>query len=194
MDRFNDDLMEVVKVGAVLNRLGIRYALGGSMASSLLSIPRFTQDADLMIDPFGGREAELQDALGPDYYVSVTAMSEANRLRRSFNIINKTTGFKLDLFVRKDRAFDVLALSRSAKMAMPADPSQQVAVLTAEDVIALKLEWYRLGDEASEQQWRDILGLLKFRGAELDLDYTRSAAAELGVADLLERALGEVPP
>lgn len=73
-------------------------------------------------------------------------------------------------------------------MALPADPSQQIAVLTAEDVIVLKLEWYRLGNEISEQQWRDVIGLLKVRGADLDLDYTRGAAADLGVADLFDRA------
>jgi hypothetical protein len=191
MDRFNDDLCEVVRVGGVLHALGIRYALGGSMASSLLSIPRFTQDADLMVEPFAGRENELLNALGPDYYVSITAMSEANRLRRSFNVINKQTGFKLDLFVRKDRPFDLSALDRSAQMALPSDPSQCVAVLSAEDVIVLKLEWYRLGDEVSQQQWRDVLGLLKIRGADIDLDYTRRAAEELGVGDLLERATTE---
>ena len=162
------------------------------MASSLLSIPRFTQDADLMIEPFAGREADFHDALGADYYVSVTAMIEANRLRRSFNVINKTTGFKLDLFVRKDRPFDVTALDRSARMPLPADPMLEVAVLTAEDVIVLKLEWYRLGDEVSEQQWRDVTGLLKVRGAGLDLEYARRAATELGVADLLERVLRQV--
>lgn len=193
MDRFHDDLSEVARVGDVLNRLCVRYALGGSMASSLLSVPRFTQDADLMVDPFAGRERELHDALGPEYYVSITAMSEANRLRRSFNVINKSSGFKLDLFVRKDRPFDISALDRSARMALPADPAQQIAVLTAEDVIVLKLEWYRLGDEVSEQQWRDIAGLLKVRGAELDLDYTRRAAEELGVVDLLDRALQDAP-
>lgn len=189
MDRFSDDLREVAKVGSVLSQLGVRYALGGSMASSLLSIPRFTQDADLMIEPFGGHEAAFQAALGPGYYVSMIAMNEANRLRRSFNVINTTTGFKLDLFVIKDRPFDLAALDRSSAMPLPADPAQHVIVLTAEDVIVLKLEWYRLGDEVSEQQWRDIIGLLKVRGAEIDLAYTFRAATDLGVADLLERAL-----
>lgn len=192
MDRFDEDLREVVHVGAVLDELGIRYALGGSMASSLLSIPRFTQDADLMIEPFPGREAELEKALGPDYYVGISAMTEANRLRRSFNVINKKTGFKLDLFIRKDRPFDRSALERSTRMGLPANPSEQVNVLTAEDVIVLKLEWYRLGDEVSEQQWRDIIGLLKVRGDDLDLNYTRRFAGELRVADLLDRALDEV--
>jgi hypothetical protein len=194
MDRFSEDLREVVRVGAVLNALGIRYALGGSMASSLLSIPRFTQDADLMVDPFAGHETELLNALGPDYYVSMTAMQEANRLRRSFNIINKQTGFKLDLFVRKDRPFDLSALNRRFQLALPADPSEQIAVLTVEDVIVLKLEWYRLGEEVSQQQWRDVQGLLRIQGSGLDLGYTRRAAEQLGVADLVERALGEASP
>jgi hypothetical protein len=192
MERFDEDLCEVVHVGALLDHLGIRYALGGSMASSLLSTPRFTQDADLMIEPFAGHEAELERSLGPDYYVSISAMIEANRLRRSFNIINKKTGFKLDLFVRKDRPFDLSALERSAQLGLPADPSKRLNVLTAEDVIVLKLEWYRLGDEVSEQQWRDIVGLLKVRGDELDLHYLRRFSADLGVLDLLEQALLEI--
>lgn len=191
MDRFHEDLREVVAVGAVLNRLGIRYALGGSMASSLISIPRFTQDADLMVEPFPGREAELLDALGSSYYASISAMNEANRLRRSFNVISKKTGFKLDLFVRKERAFDRSALDRGAPMALPADPSQQITVLTAEDVLVLKLEWYRLGNEVSEQQWRDVIGLLKVCSDRLDLDYARRAADDLAVPDLLDRALNE---
>ncbi|HEX7380492.1 MAG TPA: hypothetical protein VF278_25485 [Pirellulales bacterium] len=46
-----------------------------------------------------------------------------------------------------------------------------------------------LGDEVSEQQWRHIMELLKVRGTEIDLAYTFRAATDLGVADLLERAL-----
>jgi hypothetical protein len=192
MDRFDDDLSEVAHVGSILDQLGIRYALGGSMASSLLSTPRFTQDADLMVEPFAGREPEFERALGADYYVSISAMTEANRSRRSFNIINTKTGFKLDLFVRKERPFDRAALGRSERMGLPADPAKQLNVLTAEDVLVLKLEWYRLGDEVSEQQWRDIIGLLKVRAIALDIEYTRRSATELGVADLLDRALGQL--
>jgi hypothetical protein len=45
-------------------------------------------------------------------------------------------------------------------------------------------------DCTSERQWRDVLGLLRF--SELDLEYTKHWAGEIGVLDLLERALGEV--
>jgi hypothetical protein len=48
-----------------------------------------------------------------------------------------------------------------------------------------------MGDEVSDRQWRDILGVLKTREGELDLDYLRKWAKELKVTDLLDRALSE---
>ena len=61
----------------------------------------------------------------------------------------------------------------------------------AADVVAHKLYWYRLGDDVSERQWRDALGVLQVAGGTLDLDYLRTAAERYEVADLLERALQE---
>ena len=61
----------------------------------------------------------------------------------------------------------------------------------AEDIILAKLEWYRLGNEISDRQWRDILGVLKVQAGRLDVDYLHKWAAELNVADLLQRALKE---
>jgi hypothetical protein len=49
-----------------------------------------------------------------------------------------------------------------------------------------------MGGEVSDRQWRDILGVLKTRAGELDLDYLRKWAIELKVADLLDRALKEM--
>jgi hypothetical protein len=37
-----------------------------------------------------------------------------------------------------------------------------------------KREWFRLGGEVSEHQWRGILGVLKTRAGELDRDYLRN--------------------
>ena len=50
-------------------------------------------------------------------------------------------------------------------------------------------EWYRMGNETSDRQWNDILGVLKVRGKALDLTYVRQWAIQLGVGDLLDRAL-----
>ena len=62
---------------------------------------------------------------------------------------------------------------------------------SAEDAILSKLERYRLGDEVSERQWRDVFGVLKAQAGLLDLEYLRRSAATLGFADLLERVLGQ---
>lgn len=48
-----------------------------------------------------------------------------------------------------------------------------------------------MGGQSSERQWRDILGIMKTLGGELDLAYLQKWAAELGVTHLLERAIEE---
>jgi hypothetical protein len=55
-------------------------------------------------------------------------------------------------------------------------------------VVLFKLRWYRLGDEVSDQQWNDVLGVLRVQAGKLDEGYLDQWAAEEGVADLLVRA------
>ncbi len=44
-------------------------------------------------------------------------------------------------------------------------------------------------DKKSERQWSDVLGVMSVQADKLDLEYLRHWAIELGVRDLLERAL-----
>ncbi|MCZ6649321.1 MAG: hypothetical protein O7D35_01505 [Acidobacteria bacterium] len=57
-----------------------------------------------------------------------------------------------------------------------------------------KLLWYRDGGEVSDQQWRDVLGILRVQERLIDAAYLRRSAPVLGVSDLLERALEQVQP
>jgi hypothetical protein len=179
-------LQEVV---AVLDRLGISYAVGGSWASSLFGKPRLTHDADLTVEPFWGKEAAFCASFGENYYVSLPMIQDALHHRSSFNLIHWSSGFKVDLFVRKDRPFDVSAMARRRPHSLAEGLS--LILVSPEDVILLKLEWYRLGGETSERQLEDVRGILQVQAGKLDRAYLDHWAADLGVSDLLQRARQE---
>lgn len=184
-------LREVV---AILNSLDIAYALGGSMASSVFGVDRYTRDADVTVEPFPGKEPQLTASFGPDYYLSLSAVQEAVRHRSTFNIINTSTGFKVDIFVHKNQAFEESAMARRVSLELPDSPGQPLFFHSPEDVILFKLNWYRMGNHTSEQQWSDVLGVVKVQGKQLDFDYLERWAKELSVTDLLARARQEANP
>lgn len=63
-----------------------------------------------------------------------------------------------------------------------------------EDILLQKLRWYTLGHDVSDRQWRDVLGIIAVQGDRLDLPYLRTAAAEVDILDVLNRALADAPP
>jgi len=74
---------------------------------------------------------------------------------------------------------------------LSSDPQCRAYAATAKDIILAKLEWYRKGGEVSDRQWRDVLGVLKVQADRLDGDYLNTMSAELGVTDLLGKAIEE---
>lgn len=191
----NEESLRVVEhVAEALRQLGIAHALAGSWASSFHGKMRFTHDADICVEPFPGKEQALCSALGDDYYVSLPAIRDALRSHRSFNVIHTPTSFKVDLFVAKPRLFDQSLLARKQTRRVGGDAGISIDMVSAEDVILLKLEWYRLGDEASSQQWTDVLSVFSTQAGALDQAYLDRWAAALGVQDLLERARKEIAP
>ena len=174
---------------AELERLGIRYYIGGSVASSAYGYTRTTQDVDLVADLALRHVVPLVEALQETYYISNPAMTDAIARKSCFNLIHLATSFKVDVFVVKDRQYDQTVFKRIRQRAFDDEnPSEQFFLASAEDIVLSKLEWFRLGDEISEQQWRDVIGVLKVQQNALDRPYLDKWAAELGVADLLDRA------
>lgn len=181
-------LMSVV---AVFERLHIPYLVGGSMASALYGVARSTLDADILADIRQDQVSALVAALGEDFYADDQMIRGAIEHRGSFNLIHLTTMFKVDVFIRKDRPFDQMQFERRVELIIATEPEQKAFITSAEDIILAKLEWYRLGNEISDRQWRDILGVLRVQAGRLDLDYLHQWANELNITDLLQRALKE---
>lgn len=85
---------------------------------------------------------------------------------------------KTDLFVKRLDGFDASELDRRLRVELPGG---SVWVASAEDILLRKLACYREGGESSEQQWRDVLGILSVSGRTLDRAYTAEWARKLGV-------------
>ncbi len=187
----SDALAAVVPLVAELERLGVAYYLGGSAVSSAHGVPRSSLDVDIVADLAPGHVASLVDALKAIYYIDGGMIRDAIARRSCFNLIHLATSFKIDVFAVKNRPYDRVALARIEKKRVAENPSMVLFLASPEDIVLAKLEWYRLGDEVSERQWNDVLGVLKVQADSLDRSYLDRWAAELGVADLLAKAQEE---
>lgn len=186
----DDDLVAALgPVVQTLRSLNAPFYVGGSVASSYHGAVRSTMDVDLVCELVDDQVAELLAQLGDDYYASEPAIRDAIQRKSSFNLIHYTTSFKVDVFVSPERPFDRQVIERAELGMVGRDGALQVPFATAEDIIVIKLQWYRLGNETSERQWNDLSRLVSLLGASLDRDYLQCASQSVGVEDLLERLL-----
>lgn len=184
-----DSLLAALRVIDVLEELGVRYHLGGSWASSIHGVPRQTRDLDIVVDLPHSLVPILVSHLQSEFYLDEERIRHAIQRHSSFNMIHLTTGFKIDVFLHGSGEFDRLEFERSRPQRITTDQEREVVVKSPEDTLLRKLQWYRIGGETSERQWTDILGIVKEQGDRLDREYMGRWAEDLGVSDLLERAL-----
>jgi hypothetical protein len=178
-------------VTGVLESLRVEYLVGGSLASSVHGHARSTQDVDVVADLRMEHVPPLVAALKEDFYLDEPAIRDAVTRRSTFNIIHLKTLLKVDVFVAGDQHSTRRELQRRQAYTLNTNPPEDIIVASPEDIIVQKLHWYRLGDHVSERQWSDAMGVLTVRGKQLDLGYMHDLAVDLGVSDLLVRALEE---
>jgi hypothetical protein len=187
----SEPLAVALQVARALERLGIPYLLGGSLASGIYGEPRATLDVDFAVHMALDDARRLALELEADFHVVPEALLEAATEQGLVNVVHKRPFLKVDLHVRPRSGHHLAEMSRALRMQVGDSPKDQLRVATPEDVVLSKLRWYRLGGEISDRQWRDASGVLKHQAGKLDLAYLECWAGELGVADLLARALQE---
>ena len=175
-------------IKAALERLGIRYVVGGSVASSARGIWRSTLDVDLVAAIKAAQADALAEALGPEWYADSEMIRWAIEKRSPFNVIHIRLAQKVDIFPATEE-FHEAQLERATIVPLGIG-RVPCPVASAEDILLAKLQWYRMGGEVSERQWSDIAGILA-AAPDLDATYLRTWAARLGVEDLLDKAVAD---
>lgn len=189
MNELDDLVAALAPVVAAFRQLKIRHYVGGSVASSFHGAARSTMDVDLVCEFTVDQVKSFVASFDENFYVSESAIREAVRRKSCFNLIHLPTSFKVDVFVSRQRPFDLESMRRATPECLGRDRTVEVPIATAEDAIISKLEWYRKMNETSERQWDDVFRLITLLGSTADIDYLRSAADSVGVSDLLERLI-----
>jgi hypothetical protein len=151
--------------------------------------PRLTNDIDLVAGIEQKHISGLLVAFPPaSFYLSEEAIRAAITHQTQFNIIHPASGLKVDVMVRKETQFDRSRFARG-RMLRPAE-NYQALFASAEDVIIKKMEYYQQG--GSDKHLRDITGMLKISGSEIDHAYIVQWADRLGLRsiwDMIQRRL-----
>lgn len=183
---------ELLKVLAgELERLGLEFAVTGSMASTAYSVPRVTHDIDVVVALPPEKVPEFIAAFPPpDYYISEEAVRVAVAASSQFNIIHPTSGLKIDVMVAKDDEFDRSRMSRKRRLATGSQFATYFA--SPEDVIIKKMEFYEMG--ASDKHLRDIGAILRFQSDHIDREYIAEWAGKKGLLEIWNAILASFPP
>ena len=186
-----DVLQTVLPVIDALERLGIAYRIGGSVASSHYGRARQTQDIDLIADIPVSQAPALVAALDPhQYLVDLQAVVDAIRHQSSFNIIDQRSMYKVDIFIQPHTPLAQQEQQRAQQVTL-APGTRPVWMATVEDTIVQKLRWWQLGGGISTRQWRDIVDLIQTNAAILDRGYLQATASALGVSSPLQQAFAD---
>jgi len=169
-------------ITAALDQAGIAYMLTGSFASAYYGAPRSTQDIDIVVEATAQQLRALIEGLPKDkYYADLDTALSAHAAESLFNVIELSSGWKIDFIIRKSRAFSCEEFRRRQRIELQ---GLSLFVASAEDVVVAKLEWSRLAQ--SQRQVEDVAAILRMRYETLDHSYLETWVQDLG----LEREWG----
>ena len=181
----------LLTIARLFSSLGIHYHVGGSVASSIHGVPRFTQDIDVVAEMGEEHVAPLVAALESQFYIDAGMIRDAIKRKASFNVIHLGSLNKVDVFVAPSDPWAIEEAARRIARPLEEDADSTIYVASPEDTILHKLKWYRMGGGVSDRQWSDVLGVLRIQGPSLDQGYLQRWAAAIAVEDLLKQAMEE---
>jgi hypothetical protein len=171
-----------------LHDTGVPYMVTGAVAAIAYGEPRMTNDVDVVVWLDPNAAGALHGAFPEDaYYVPPVEViaEEARRPRYGhFNVIHHDTALRADVYVAGDDALHAWALPRRREESIA---SGAIWFAPIEYVIVRKLEYFLEG--GSDRHLRDVAGMVRVSGDEIDQAALRRLIDERGLSDSWERAV-----
>ncbi len=153
-----------------LESLGVTYCVGGSFASSTYGEPQATRDVDILAALPAAKAGLFTARIAPEFFVQISDLRDAIALaptlhdnplhRASCNLVHRTSFFRVDLFIASGRPYEFAQFARRVPQTVALNPERRTYFVSPEDIILIKLDWYRMAQGALERQWIDVQSVL----------------------------------
>jgi hypothetical protein len=183
MTWIQDSIALALQLQTIFERLNILYYITGGVAAATYGEPRTTRDLDVVISiSLSTLDLLVQQLENESFYVpGVEDVRTGGML--SLGITHTETIARADLIL----TFEPEKFRRRRAISIPERGTLYFA--SPEDIILSKLSWGT--SSQSEKQWRDVLGILKVQGQNLDFDYLKEYSEPIGVSEALTQAMTE---
>ncbi len=176
-----------LRVVDVLNERGLPYMLVGSLSTNFHSIPRATDDADIVIEASLGEAARLIASRCPELRLDPQFGFESVTGSKKLILRAEAEGFIVELFGLSDDMHDQERFRRRKLVDWEGHPAW---IASAEDAVITKLRWGHLAGRRKDLV--DVSAMIAARGETLDWPYIESWCDRHGSRKLLEQLREEM--
>lgn len=165
----------------------VSHMLTGGLAVNLYTLPRFTKDADIVIQMESAAFDEFVRRLPAEIHLDPQITLETITGSRRHILTLKGSEFRIELFLLGDDPHHRERFSRRRQRRLP-DLGIETWVAAPEDMIVQKLRWNR------EQDRMDAKNIIGVQGNDLDWPYIERWCDAHGTRARLEEIRASIPP
>ncbi len=166
----------------ILDKLRIPYMVTGSFAVNFYGIPRISHDIDFVIQIDPADAIRFPPEFPADWYVDSEMIRRAAEQLSTFNVIDPSSGLKIDFWILTGNPFDIERFHRRRSQPLF---GHMLWMPSPEDVILSKLLWYK--EAQTDKHLNDVRGVWDMQKELIDGAYLKLWAARLSVENLLEQ-------
>lgn len=153
----------------LLNANEIPYMVTGSVVSSLQGEPRLTHDIDIVIVLHSRFAYAFAEAFPTNvFYVNKESVKDAIVRQSMFNVIDSTSGNKVDFWILTQSEYDQVRFGRRQKVKVSG--IEDFYVTRPEDTILSKLLWAKMAG-GSQKQLIDATRVYELQYEKLDIKH-----------------------